>query len=274
MTRSTKLNIHRLARARKMKITTQSLFLFFEISQLQRDYHLSSSEGSHPILQRNTSITRAVNSSRLFRVSPMDCLTGYGSDSEESSSSSAITNNAEASGSNQVSNTAPLSNLLGAGIDSCSSSSDDEETPPKRTPSHASSSSSKKPLRDDTEIHKHATKKQRTEASNLKGNSFASRNGLPSPQITHKASMISWTKDHLSKEQPDDSIPTRRKFEKFQQLATLQSYDATKGWAAHIRTQNEFHNPHYLQSVIEQFGIAESLGSRAASTKIKQSRFQ
>lgn len=200
----------------------------------------------------------------------MDCLTGYGSDSEESSSSAAIPNNAEASGDNLVSKAAPLSNLLGAGIDSCSSSSDDEETPPKQTPSHASSSSSKKPLNDDAEIRRHATKKQRTEANNVKGDSFASRNGLPSPLIAHKASMISWTKDYLSQEQPDsaDSIPTRSKFEKFQQLATLQSYDATKGWAAHLRTQNEFHNPRYLQSVIEQFGITESLGSRAASKKI------
>lgn len=200
----------------------------------------------------------------------MDCLTGYGSDSDESSSSAA------AGGDNQVSKAAPLSNLLGAGIDSCSSS-DEEDTPKEHKPSHASSSSSKRILNNNTGIDGHVTKKQRIEA-------FPAKNGLPSPQIAQsdaaeKASMVSWREDFISKEQPKSSTVSKSdtdcKFEKFEKLAASQSYDVTKGLAAHLRNQNEFHNPHYLQSVIEQFGIAESLGSRAASRKmIKQSKFQ
>ena len=200
----------------------------------------------------------------------MDCLTGYGSDSDESSSSAA------AGGDNQVSKAAPLSNLLGAGIDSCSSS-DEEETPKEHKPSHASGPSTKRTLSDDTRIHDYAIKKQRIEA-------FPAKNGLPPPQIAQSdaaktTSMISWREDYISKEQPEsytvNKSDTYCKFEKFEKLAASQSYDATKGWAAHLRNQNEFHNPHYLQSVIEQFGIAESLGSRAASrAMIKQSKFQ
>ena len=178
-------------------------------------------------------------------------LTGYGSDSDESTSSAGVK-----SGDNQV---ASISNLLGDGIDSCSS--DDDEEVRKR--SHPSSSSS-----NDKDSDAQTKKKQRVDET------YLVRNGLPSPRIApaQTSSMISWTTDYISSQETRSETQPPRTYERFEKLAAL--HDNKQGWAAHLRNQNEFHNPHFIQSVIEQFGIGESLGSQAVRmTKVKQKKF-
>ena len=210
----------------------------------------------------------------------MDCLTGYGSDSDESSSCNA--NNAVSGGDNQGAKVASLSSLLGTGIDSCPSSSDDDDQSPKqRKQSHPSGSTSKNAVDIDHGCQEQTKKKQRiheknssTDMNQAKIHSFV-RNRLPSPKTAQSASMISWKTDYISKETRSPPAAAhsanRRQFETFKKIAFSQSYDTKKGWAAHLRNQNEFHNPHFIQSVIDQFGIIESLGSQAVG-KTKSSR--
>jgi len=49
----------------------------------------------------------------------------------------------------------------------------------------------------------------------------------------------------------------------FKKLAASLTSDKNSSWAANIKNQQEFHNPHIFQSVIERFGINEPLGSQA-----------
>ena len=206
-------------------------------------------------------------------------LAGYGSDSEESSSSAV--NSASNCKGNQETKAAPISSLLGDVDDSGSSSSEDDEK-------------KKHELDTDLAYHMQTKKKQRCHEDNTsskeineeKSNSFLTRNGLPVPRIAsvtpfESASMVSWTIDYISHDPRSHAIAThssidqQRQFQKFEELAASQSRSSRKGWASDIRNQNEFHNPHCIQTVIEHFGINDTLGSQAVSgTKTtRQSRF-
>jgi len=72
----------------------------------------------------------------------------------------------------------------------------------------------------------------------------------------------------------DEPVPTVDEWNaKLQDLAsTLSSTTATTTtnnnntnetlcWADHLRAQHEFHNPHFFASVVEHFGVKDSLGS-------------
>jgi len=194
-------------------------------------------------------------------------LAGYESDSEESSSSApkCIVNFK----SNQETKATPISSLLGDGVDSCSSSSgDDEKIKHNRSQSHPSCSPLNKKLKIDLKCHTQEKKNQMFEE---KSNSFLTRNGLPSPRTApatsvQSPSMITWTIDYISQESRSNLVANSTdicQFLKFKKLAASQSLRSKKGWAAHLRNQHEFHNPHFIQSVMEHFGINESLGSQA-----------
>lgn len=204
-------------------------------------------------------------------------LAGYGSDSEESLSS-AVNSTVKCKG-NQETKAAPISSLIGDVDDSGSSSSEDDEI-------------KKRELDTNLECHTHTKKKQRCHEDNVskeinqeKSNSFLTRNGLSAPRTTavipvESASMVSWTIDYISHDPRSHAIAThstdqQRQFQKFEELAASQSHNFKKGWVSDIRNQNEFHNPHCIQSVIEHFGINDTLGSQAVSrTKTtRQSRF-
>lgn len=204
-----------------------------------------------------------------------DLLAGYGSDSEESSSSADNTTlNCKG---NQETEATLISNLLGDGVDTCASSSgDDENTEQNRRESYPSNCSSD---------NEQAKKKQRLRKNDLcnktyqeKKNSFLARHSLPPPRrasVLQPASMISWTTDYVSQEPRLLSVPhsaDHRKFQRFEKLAASKTHHSEKGWAAHLRNQNDFHNPHFIQSVIEHCGINESLGSQAAGRATTRKR--
>lgn len=204
-------------------------------------------------------------------------LAGYGSDSEESSSSAG---NGGDRDNQEAKAAAPISSLLGAGIDSDDSSSDDEENIKRNRSNEADPG---------LECHAQTTKKQRTEQesgskkeSHETSKSFLTRNGLPPPRTSSDAplqsvSMVFWTTDYISLESQSPAVAhstDNPRFREFEKLASAQSYDSKKGWAAHLRDQNEFHNPHFIQLVMDRLGIDESLGSQAfGRTTTKQSRF-
>jgi len=201
-------------------------------------------------------------------------LAGYGSDSEDSSSSSANghkattetrrCNERDQEPQTPKTQTESLSTLLGADGDFCSSSSDDEKNNPEQFMQKKKKQCYRK--------YDDSTK----EIKSIKRNTFLATNCLPSPRTTSTnpeqlSSMSSWSVDYLSRSPIiTSSIPNIycsynniRQFKKFEKLtATLLNVDKM-GWAAHLQNQQEFHNPHFFQSAIEYFGIDEPLGSQA-----------
>jgi hypothetical protein len=41
----------------------------------------------------------------------------------------------------------------------------------------------------------------------------------------------------------------------------LQQISAETSWAQQLKKQHDFHNPHFFESVVEQFGIRNEMGS-------------
>ena len=212
-------------------------------------------------------------------------LAGYGSDSDESSSS--VAHSKQNRKSSQETKSAPISSLLGDGVDSCSSSSDDEQITPDRKQLYPLHPSHKKEIGIHQKRIAQANKKQRLHEDNnniglnQKGDSSLTRNTLPRPQIATlgSSSMVFWTIDYVSqKASPtvvDNSTTAPPQFQRFEKLVASRSYDPQKGWAAHLRNQNDFHNPNWIQSTIEKLGIKEPLGSQAEKrTPSRQRRFQ
>lgn len=83
--------------------------------------------------------------------------------------------------------------------------------------------------------------------------------------------MIYWDVNHLAHE------PTRRRLEGLTSKTTTSQEELSQkvdrlskslkgvSWADHLKSQLEFHNPHFFESVVEHFGIAKPLGSLGAA---------
>lgn len=267
--------------------------------------------------RRNTTITFFFVATTIIATGTMDALlAGYGSDSDDSSSSDqAPKADAAATGhqpptssasTKQEVRTASLPSLLGDGVDSCSSSEDEEKTEPTQTQTRMRT-------RTQTPKHPHSptglpsdkdgTKKQRLsntsgdnsrkEISDKRNASFLARNHLPSPWVAapdlplaQSESMLSWGTDCLTRDPlsggtasqnsssaDGDDAASNGRFQEFEKLAavlTTTHNNQNQSWAAQIKNQQEFHNPHIFQSVIEQFGITEPLGSQAEDRTIVQ----
>jgi hypothetical protein len=164
----------------------------------------------------------------------MDALGGYGSDSssEEETPAKAVTQ------SNS------MVALLGE------ASSDDSDN-------GGANNAAKTP--------KPPAKRQKFEASKMTNES--PRPMLPAPPITATsgASMIHWDIDYLAQLSPISKDPHEMRTSKLAQK--LEKLSATVGskktWADHLKTQQEFHNPRFFQSVVDHFGIQRPLGSQA-----------
>jgi hypothetical protein len=108
-------------------------------------------------------------------------------------------------------------------------------------------------------------KRQKFEASKMTNES--PRPMLPAPPITATsgASMIHWDIDYLAQLSPISKDPHEMRTSKLAQK--LEKLSATVGskktWADHLKTQQEFHNPRFFQSVVDHFGIQRPLGSQA-----------
>jgi hypothetical protein len=164
----------------------------------------------------------------------MDALGGYGSDSSSEEETPA---KAETQGNSMVA-------LLGE------ASSDDSDN-------GAANNTDKTP--------KPPAKRQKVEASITTNES--PKPILPAPPITATsgASMIHWDIDYLAQLSPINNDPEEMGTSKLAQK--LEKLSATVGskktWADHLKTQHEFHNPRFFQSVVDHFGIQRPLGSQA-----------
>mmetsp|Transcript_5137 Transcript_5137/g.14947 ORF Transcript_5137/g.14947 Transcript_5137/m.14947 type:complete len:220 (-) Transcript_5137:1849-2508(-) len=215
-------------------------------------------------------------------------LAGYGSDSEDSSTSPdqeavKVTNECSSNSRNkQETQSISLPTLLGDGVDSCSSSDDEEKT--QQTPKH--SSTDRESPSNSKKLRLSSSNDSSNEINQKRNASFLTRNHLPSPRVAqvHSAqseSMVSWDSDCLTQDpslrgtvshsstNDKDSVPNGR-FQKFKELAAKLTSHKELSWATHIKNQQEFHNPHIFQSVIEQFGITDPLGSQVDDTAMTQ----
>jgi hypothetical protein len=114
--------------------------------------------------------------------------------------------------------------------------------------------------------------------------SFLSQNQLPKPTLTkNEVALFGWKNEYISwnsvpsnpnsdnNDDGADIVPPS--FSKFQALSksillsSKNNVDMSSCWAAHLREQHEFHNPHFFQSVVEYFAIQEPMGSHMDSNK-------
>jgi hypothetical protein len=85
-------------------------------------------------------------------------------------------------------------------------------------------------------------------------------------------SIIHWTVDYLKatdKPLPPASTQLAEKLER------LHANNAATGtsWAEHLKSQHEFHNPHFFESVVEHFGIIQPLGSQVSEDMVQDFEF-
>ena len=85
-------------------------------------------------------------------------------------------------------------------------------------------------------------------------------------------SIIHWTVDYLKatdKQLPPASTKLAEKLER------LHANNAATGtsWAEHLKSQHEFHNPHFFDSVVEHFGIEQPLGSQVSQDMVQDFEF-
>jgi hypothetical protein len=194
-------------------------------------------------------INQSINQSSF---STMDALAGYGSD-DSSSASSSGPNKSEAPAASS------LSGLLG----NVSDASEDESAAVDRpTTGESQPPPAKKP--------------KMAGASNSDAITTSKPTLLPEP-ILSKGENDSWIywktnylrrpllgNDHhrLSLLQLDDAPSIQELQENLQRLAQNDNNtDAHQNWADRLRSQHEFHNPHFFATVVEHFGIQDPLGS-------------
>ena len=181
----------------------------------------------------------------------MDALAGYGSDS---SSEQDAPKTEETKSSNS------LSALLGA--DSSDSDGDSDDGEEEKSQDVKKSFTSLQSKSQQPVVKRQKVQDDRSPKSTT----------LPKPPITSRSgpSMIHWDIDYLAKTeayvQCDESESNNEVSQKLERLAaTLDG----RSYADHLKTQHEFHNPRFFESVVEHFGIKNPLGSHAMHSNTK-----
>lgn len=161
----------------------------------------------------------------------MDALGDYGSDSSSASAEQKVNDSKKNA----------LSGLLGH------ASSDDDSDDEIGRQQHLTKSQAPPP-----------TKRQRVDST---------RFTLPSPPLDGSKSLIHWDVNYLEERtasagsnrlETDTASITNDLSQKLERL----SKTLKVSWAEHLKSQHEFHNPHFFESVVEHFGIAIPLGSQ------------
>lgn len=172
----------------------------------------------------------------------MDALAGYGSGSSSSSQDDATNDK-----------TRPEISALSGLVDY----SDDEggsnevgdikkESEPATTSSSLSSNKKASPS------PKQGNKRKRS------WDNAGTDNVLPPPPLSSNASLIQWDTDYTAEyRSPPSSVISDAALA--QKLASLDSDSVS--WAQHLKSQHEFHNPHFFDSVVTHFGIQRPLDS-------------
>jgi hypothetical protein len=78
---------------------------------------------------------------------------------------------------------------------------------------------------------------------------------FPPPPTSDDRIMTEWNEDYLTAKQSSMTRSLKKVSEKLQKLS------AETSWAQQLKKQHDFHNPHFFESVVEQFGIRDEMGS-------------
>ena len=93
-------------------------------------------------------------------------------------------------------------------------------------------------------------------ASNEAIPSASASHTFPPPPTSDDRIMIEWNEDYVTaKQSPRTGSLKKAASEKLQQIS------AETSWAQQLKKQHDFHNPHFLESVVEQFAIRDEMGS-------------
>lgn len=190
----------------------------------------------------------------------MDALAGYGSDDDSSSASSSV-----GPGKNETQPVSSLSGLLGDVSDASEDEPDTVHPPQSSEPSP--SKKAKVEVSPDSET---ATTTPSSKSSLL-----------PEPILSkdENDSWIYWKVNYLQRPLDQshrlslvDNAPSIQELQDNLQRLTQNSNgnnnntDSQQNWADRLRSQHEFHNPHFFASVVEHFGIRDPLGSAIPSS--------
>jgi hypothetical protein len=96
-------------------------------------------------------------------------------------------------------------------------------------------------------------------------NTSASDEAIPSASVSHPFPppltsdgrfMIEWNEDYVTAKQSLRTASLKKVTSE-----KLQHISAETSWAQQLKKQHDFHNPHFFESVVEQFGIRDEMGS-------------
>ena len=180
----------------------------------------------------------------------MDALAAYGSDDSSAESSASSTDN-EASNGTATTGKPALASLLDYSDDgeSSDSGSDTKETPfPTK--------------KDNSPV---AQRKRKRDWDNS-----CTDNVLPSPPLSSTTSLIQWDTDYTAhyRTVPSQTLNETRP-ELIHKLSLLSDGNSVVSWAQHLKSQHEFHNPHFFDNVVSHFGIQKPLDSNLATTQFQ-----
>lgn len=95
---------------------------------------------------------------------------------------------------------------------------------------------------------------------------------LPPPPTSFNKSLIQWDADYTaSYRTPPKSVNTNPQL--IQKLETLggqadDNHSERVSWAQHLKSQHEFHNPHFFDNVVTHFGIQHPLQSNVQEDEL------
>ena len=178
----------------------------------------------------------------------MDSLAAYGSDSSASDDQKAQEETKKPSAS--------LNGLLGAysdddtDDDNDNANEDDVVKEPQTNPDQP------------------PTKRTRTQDAPPPTTAFS---GFAPPPLGND-SIIHWTVDYLK---ATDKLLPPASTQLAEKLERLHANNAATGtsWAEHLKSQHEFHNPHFFDSVVEHFGIEQPLASQVSEDMVQDFEF-
>ena len=169
----------------------------------------------------------------------MDALAGYGSDDSSSSESAAAASQQQAQQA--------LSGLLHY--------SDNDESSENEIHQAESNSS----------LSGGADRKRKRSCDSNAG-AASTNDDLPPPPTSTNKSLIEWETDYTaSYRAPPANVIQNLKLTR--KLAALESSgkQSSVSWAQHLKSQHEFHNPHFFDNVVTHFGIEHPLQSNVPS---------
>jgi hypothetical protein len=191
----------------------------------------------------------------------MDALGAYGSDESDSDASVKVGKPKETNDKKSQEKSG-LSGLLGDYSEDDDDDNDDDDDDDKRTNQNS------QPAKDDAAKAVPSVEPSRKRQRRWDSPKITSIEAIPSASVAHpfpppptsdNRIMIEWNKDYLTTKQSSRTGDLKNITSEGLQQLSLSS--AETSWAQQLKNRHDFHNPHFFESVVEQFGIRDEMGS-------------